>query len=105
LTSQPLAELATVPLALNLVNNDEARKLITAAVQTTAPITHLYAVPPGTPKDHVKVFQTSFMATMKDPEFLADAKKSSLEINPPAARTQERLSIASSSWNQAWSQR
>jgi hypothetical protein len=82
LTSQPLAELATVPLALNLVNNDEARKLITAAVQTTAPITRLYAVPPGTPKDHVKILQASFMETMKDAEFLADAKKSSLEINP-----------------------
>ena len=28
------------------------------------------------------VLQTSFMETMKDAEFLADAKKSSLEINP-----------------------
>ncbi|HEY7555454.1 MAG TPA: hypothetical protein VIH18_11665 [Candidatus Binatia bacterium] len=76
------AELPKVPLALDLVNSDEARKLITAAVQTTAPITRLYAVPPGTPKDRVKILQTSFTATMKDPDFLADAKKSNLEINP-----------------------
>jgi hypothetical protein len=42
----------------------------------------LYAVPPDTPKQRVKILQTSFMETMKDPEFLADAKKSNLEINP-----------------------
>lgn len=82
MTSQPLAELPKVPLALNLVNNDEARKLITAAVQTTPSITRLYAVPPGTPKDRVRVLQKSFMDTMKDPDFLADAKKSNLEIDP-----------------------
>ena len=82
MTSQPLTDLPKVPLALNLVSSDEARKLITAAVQTTPPITRLYAVPPGTPKDRVNILQTSFMETMKDPEFLADAKKSNLEIDP-----------------------
>jgi len=82
MTSQPLAELPKVPLALNLANSDEARKLITAAVQTTPSITRLYAVPPGTPKDRVRVLQKSFMDTMKDPDFLADAKKSNLEIDP-----------------------
>jgi hypothetical protein len=82
LTSDPVPELPKVPLALNLVQSDEARKLITASVQTTAPITRLYAVPPGTPKDRVRTPQKSFMDTMKDPEFLAEAKKSNLEIDP-----------------------
>lgn len=82
MTSQPLTDLPKVPLALNLVNSDEARKLITAAVQTTPLITRLYAVPPGTPNDRVRILQNSFMDTMKDPDFLADAKKSNLEIDP-----------------------
>ena len=82
LTAEPLPELPKVPLALNLVQSDEARKLIAASVQTTAPITRLYAVPPGTPKDRVRTLQKSFMDTMKDPEFLAEAKKSNLEIDP-----------------------
>src|SRR5262245_1349743 len=81
LTAEPLPELPRVPLALNLVQTDEARKLITACVQTTAPITRLYAVPPGTPKDRVRTLQKSFMDTMKDPDFLAVAKKSNLEID------------------------
>jgi hypothetical protein len=49
-------------------------------VVRTAPITRLYAIPPGTPKDRVRTLQKSFMDTMKDPEFLAEAKKSNLEI-------------------------
>jgi tripartite-type tricarboxylate transporter receptor subunit TctC len=82
LTPEPLPELPKVPLALNLVQSDEARKLITASVRTTAPITRLYAVPPGTPKDRVRTLQKSFMETMKDPDFLSEAKKSNLEIDP-----------------------
>jgi tripartite-type tricarboxylate transporter receptor subunit TctC len=82
MTAEPLPELGKVPLALNLVQSDEARKLITASIQTTAPITRLYAVPPGTPKERVRTLQKSFIETMKDPDFLAEAKKSNLEINP-----------------------
>jgi tripartite-type tricarboxylate transporter receptor subunit TctC len=82
LTSQPVPELANVPLALNLVQTEEARKLITASVQTTAPITRLYALPPGTPKERVRTQQQSFLQTMKDAEFLAEAKKANLEIDP-----------------------
>ena len=41
-----------------------------------------YSTPPGTPRDRLSILQTAFMATMKDPEFLADAKKARLEIAP-----------------------
>jgi tripartite-type tricarboxylate transporter receptor subunit TctC len=82
LTNEALPELPKVPLALNLVQSDEARKLITASVQTTAPITRLYALPPGTPKDRVRTLQKSFMETMRDSDFLSEAKKSNLEIDP-----------------------
>lgn len=64
------------------VQSDEARKLIVASVQTTAPITRLYALPPGTPKERVRILQKSFMETMKDSDFLSEAKKSNLEIDP-----------------------
>lgn len=90
LTPEPLPELPKVPLALNLVTNDEARKLITAAVQTTPPITRLYAVPPGTPKERVKALEKSFMDTMKDSEFIAEAKKSNLEIDPTSGEEIEK---------------
>ena len=41
-----------------------------------------YILPPGVPADRVEAMQKAFMATMKDPKFLAEAKKSKLGINP-----------------------
>lgn len=90
LTREPLPEFPKVPLAINLVDSDEARKLITATVQTTPSITRLYAVPPGTPKDRVKTLQKSFIDTMKDPNFLAEIKKSNLEIDPTSGEEVEK---------------
>ena len=40
------------------------------------------SVPPGTPKSRVDFLRRAFNATMKDPEFLAEAKKAKLDINP-----------------------
>lgn len=82
LTPEPLPELPKVPLALNFARSDEERKLVTAVIQVPSLITRLYAAPPGTPKDRVKMLRKSFMETMEDQEFLAEAKKSKLEIEP-----------------------
>ncbi|MGH7847605.1 MAG: hypothetical protein ACREQW_20885 [Candidatus Binatia bacterium] len=37
-------------------------------------------VPPGTPKERLQLLRKSFADTMKDPEFIAEAKKSKLQI-------------------------
>ena len=39
-------------------------------------------LPPGVPADRVKILRDSFMATARDPELLAEAKKMNLEISP-----------------------
>jgi len=41
-----------------------------------------WAVPPKTPKERVAVLRAGFQETLKDPEFLADAKRVKLDINP-----------------------
>ncbi len=41
-----------------------------------------WALPPGTPQDKVRIVQTAFDATLKDPAFLADARRARLDINP-----------------------
>jgi tripartite-type tricarboxylate transporter receptor subunit TctC len=38
-----------------------------------------FSVPPGTPKERLQVLRKAFAATMKDPEFVAEAEKSKLE--------------------------
>ena len=43
-------------------------------------ITKPYSVAPGTPKDRLDILRKAFAATMKDPQFLKDAKKSRLNV-------------------------
>ena len=48
----------------------------------TASITRPYALPPGTPKDRVQMLRRAFRETMKDKDFLAEAIKSKLDVDP-----------------------
>lgn len=57
-------------------------QLIKAGIMDPATIVRSYSLSPGTPKKRVKILRDAFMATMRDPEFLAEAKKSDLDLNP-----------------------
>lgn len=41
-----------------------------------------FATPPDVPDDRVKVLRAAFVATLKDPEFLAEAQRAKVEIDP-----------------------
>ena len=41
-----------------------------------------FFAPPGLAPDVLKMMRDAFGATMKDPEFLADAKKQKLDVTP-----------------------
>jgi tripartite-type tricarboxylate transporter receptor subunit TctC len=43
-----------------------------------------FLAPPGVPEDRAKALQVAFMATMEDPEFLADARKSRISRSHPS---------------------
>jgi len=79
---KPHPDLPKVPLAINFAKTDEGRKLIRAIVHSVGPTARPYVLPPGTPKDRVEILRKAFMDTMKDQEFLADATKAKLDINP-----------------------
>lgn len=79
---EPHPDLPKVPLAINLAKTDDARQLIEKGIHDISAIIRPYVVPPGTPKDRVQMLRQAFAATMKDPEFLADATKSKLDIDP-----------------------
>jgi tripartite-type tricarboxylate transporter receptor subunit TctC len=81
-TAKSHPELTKVPLAISYAKTDEARNLISALVHSVGPAARPYVFPPGTPKDRVMILRKGFMDTMKDPEFLADAKKAKLDITP-----------------------
>jgi tripartite-type tricarboxylate transporter receptor subunit TctC len=41
-----------------------------------------YVAPPGVPADRRDVLRSALAAAMKDPQFIADAKKTKIDINP-----------------------
>jgi tripartite-type tricarboxylate transporter receptor subunit TctC len=75
-------ELPNVPLAIDYAKTEEAKRLINALVHSVGPTARPYVLPPKTPKEQVATLRNAFMQTMKDPEFLAEAAKAKLDINP-----------------------
>src|SRR5262245_20064880 len=71
-------DLPQVPQAIKLAKTDEGRKMIDVGIHSDSDIVRTYTLPPATPKDRVQVLRRAFDATLKDPEFVADAKKSRL---------------------------
>jgi len=76
-------DLPNVPLAMDLANNDEQRQIF-KLVFARQPMGRPFLAPPGVPSDRVSVLREAFMDTMKDGDFLAEAEKMKLEINPVA---------------------
>ena len=82
MVSKPHPDLPKVPLAISYAKSDDARQLIESGVSIPAITNRPYVVTPGTPKDRVQMLRKAFDATMKDPEFVADAKKSRIDLEP-----------------------
>ena len=83
-------ELPKLPLAINYAKSEEAKLLISTVARVHGPTVRPYVLPPATPKDRVEMLRKAFMDTMKDPEFLAEAKKANLDINPDDGATLEQ---------------
>jgi tripartite-type tricarboxylate transporter receptor subunit TctC len=83
-------DLPDVPLIMDFAKTEDQQqifKLIFARQVMGRP----YLAPPGVPTDRAEALRKAFMDTMKDPEFLADAERSQLEITPVSGADVERL--------------
>ena len=89
-TLKPHPEFPKLPMALGYAKTDEAKTLISTVARVHGPTVRPYVLPPNTPKDRVQIIRKAFMDTMKDPEFLAEAKKANLDINPDDGATLEQ---------------
>jgi tripartite-type tricarboxylate transporter receptor subunit TctC len=84
-------ELPDVPLLTDLVAGD-ARKAAVAqfmsrAVSTARPL----AAPPGVPDERVAMLRAAFDAAARDPDFLAEARKLNLEVDPMSGRETQAI--------------
>ena len=67
--------------ARELAKSAEDRNLI-EILEIPYALSRPYAAPPDVPADRAKALQTAFMATHKDPAYLADAEKVGIEVSP-----------------------
>ena len=72
-------ELPEVPLLLELVSNDLDRKVMTFLSAETA-ISRALVTTADVPAERVEALRRAFDATMKDPQFLAEAEKAKMDI-------------------------
>jgi hypothetical protein len=78
-----------VPSVFKYVKNDDDRKVVELVISQT--IFHRsYIAPPGTSPEQLAVLRKAFDATMADPQFLTDAEKVRVDIEPlSGAKVQE----------------
>lgn len=87
---RPHPSLAGVPMALDLARNAEDRaimELVFAKYGMARP----FLAPPDLPPDRLALLRRAFDATMKDPEFLAEAKKAKMEVSAVSGEEVEAL--------------
>ncbi len=78
-------DLADVPTARELAADDKARALIAFAETPLLTTARPFAAPPGVAAERAAALQKAFLATHRDPDFLAEAARMGIEISPIGA--------------------
>jgi tripartite-type tricarboxylate transporter receptor subunit TctC len=84
------ADLPDVPLMVDLATDDTARSVF-ELVTITGELGRPFIAPPAVPAERIAALRQAFDATMKDPEFLADAAKAHKEIHPIGWEEMDKL--------------
>ena len=87
---EPNTHIKSAPFLLDLVKNPE-QKLAVEYLYAGQGIGRPFVAPPGMTPEVTKMVRDAFMATMKDPDFLADTKKGKLEVEPEDGQKLEAL--------------
>jgi tripartite-type tricarboxylate transporter receptor subunit TctC len=85
----PKAADLDVPSIEDLAKTPGDRQMIELVVSGTQ-MGRPLATTPGTPPERVAALRAAFAAAMKDPEFLAEAKRANFEVNPVLGEAMQR---------------
>jgi tripartite-type tricarboxylate transporter receptor subunit TctC len=75
------ADLPDLPLISDLASSDDGRRIL-EFMNSDSSVGWNAIAPPEVPTDRVAALRSAFDATVRDPDFLADAQKQGLEIVP-----------------------
>lgn len=87
------ADIPDVPLVVDLAKTDEQRSLL-RVVFSRQTMGRPFAIPPQVPADRVAALRTAFDKMMRDPEFLAEAERTKLEVNNPVTGEEVQAIVA-----------
>jgi tripartite-type tricarboxylate transporter receptor subunit TctC len=84
------SDLPDVPLVMDFTKSEDQRQIFRLMFARQV-MGRPYLAPPRVPDDRADALRNAFARTMQDPEFLAEAEKSQLEITPVAGEEIEKL--------------
>ena len=84
------ADLPDVPLMSELAKNDADRQVLTFISADTG-IARALVTTPGVPPERLAALRQAFMETMKDPDFLAEAAKTQMDISPSSGEEAQKV--------------
>jgi tripartite-type tricarboxylate transporter receptor subunit TctC len=87
---QKAKDLPDIPLVMDYTKSDRDRQIL-RAILSRQQMAWPFAAPPDLPKDRAEALRAAFDATMRDPEYLAEARKRGLEINPMSGAEIDKL--------------
>jgi tripartite-type tricarboxylate transporter receptor subunit TctC len=86
---EPIADLPNsknIPTIPMVAKTEEQRQLLRFGIAAPNQFGKIYVLPPGAPQDRVAALEGAFTKTFADKEFLAEAEKGRLEIDPVSAQ-------------------
>jgi tripartite-type tricarboxylate transporter receptor subunit TctC len=83
-------EFGKVPSVFDYVKDENDRKVLELHFKQIL-LGRPLAAPPGMPTDRLAVLRTAFMAAMKDLDFLADAQRANIDIDPVTGEQVDEL--------------
>jgi len=84
------ADLPDAPLITDFARTDEQRAMLRLVFARGA-LGCPFLAPPGIAPDRAAILRRAFEDTMKDPAFLAEAKRADLEVAPIGGEALQRL--------------
>ena len=84
------ADLPNIPLITDIAKTDEQKQTLALLIDPQE-MARPFAAPPDIPADRADALRKAFDATMKDADFIAEAKKLNIEIAPVSAERLDAL--------------
>lgn len=97
LTDTPLQDLlfSKVPTIGAIAKNEEQRELLRLGAAVPSQFAKMYLMSPGVPPQRAAALESAFMKTFQDRDFLKDAEKGKIEIDPlSGAKTSALVSLS-----------